>query len=181
MGSVPEAPGTLDLRDRIRDVPDHPRPGIVFRDLTPLFLDARALEHALDRLAAWAAGRGAEYVLAAEARGFVLGGALAVRLGAGFIPARKPGRLPRETISAEYALEYGADALEVHGDSLFGGARVLVHDDLIATGGTAEALCRLVESAGAEVVGCAFVVELAALGGRERLGRREVHSLVTYE
>ena len=111
----------------------------------------------------------------------MLGAAVAARIGAGFVPARKPGKLPREAISVEYALEYGVDALEVHRDAFAGGARVLVHDDLIATGGTAEALCRLVEAAGAEVVGCAFVVELAFLRGRERLGGREVHSLVSYD
>ena len=175
------APGTLDLRDYIRDIPNYPRRGIVFRDVTPLFLDPEALEHAIALLAAWASDRDVHYVVAAEARGFVLGGALAARLGAGFIPARKPGRLPREAISVEYALEYGVDALEVHRDALSGGARVLVHDDLIATGGTAEALCRLVETAGAEVAGCAFLVELAFLGGREKLDGREVHSLVTYD
>ena len=125
--------------------------------------------------------REVDYVVAAEARGFVLGAAVAARIGAGFVPARKPGKLPREAISVEYALEYGVDALEVHRDAFAGGARVLVHDDLIATGGTAEALCRLVEAAGAEVVGCAFVVELAFLRGRERLGGREVHSLVSYD
>ena len=178
---MPDPPGTLDLRSYIHDIPDHPKPGVVFRDLTPLFLDPEALEHAIALLAAWASDRDVNYVVAAEARGFVLGGAIAARIGAGFIPARKPGRLPREAISVEYALEYGVDALEVHRDALSGGARVLVHDDLIATGGTAEALCRLVETAGAEVAGCAFVIELAFLGGRERLGGRAVHSLVTYD
>ena len=118
--------------------------------------------------------------MAAEARGFVLGGAVAARLGAGFIPARKPGRLPAATSSVEYALEYGVDALEMHSDALAGGARVLVHDDLLATGGTARALCDLVERAGAEVVGCAFVVELRDLRGRERLQPYDVHSLVEF-
>ena len=120
-------------------------------------------------------------MVAAEARGFILGAAVAARLGAGFVPARKPGKLPREVASVEYALEYGVDALEVHSDALSGGSRVLVHDDLLATGGTAEACCRLVEAAGAEVVGCAFVVELGFLGGRERLGERDVHSLIVYD
>ena len=175
------SPGTLDLREFIRDIPNYPRPGIVFRDITPLFLDPGALEHAVSLLALWAGEREADYVVAAEARGFVLGGAVATRLGVGFIPARKPGKLPREVTSVEYELEYGVDALEVHRDALAGGARVLAHDDLIATGGTAEALCRLVESAGAEVTGCAFVVELAALGGRERLSDYPVHSLVVYD
>jgi adenine phosphoribosyltransferase len=120
-------------------------------------------------------------VVAAEARGFVLGGAIAERIGAGFIPARKPGKLPNDTASVEYQLEYGVDALEMHSDALAGGTRVLVHDDLLATGGTAEAVCRLVEGAGAAVAGCAFVVELGFLGGRSRLEPRDVHSLVLYE
>jgi adenine phosphoribosyltransferase len=122
-----------------------------------------------------------EYVVSAEARGFVLGGAIATMAGAGFVPARKPGKLPAETSSVEYALEYGIDALHVHADALSGGARVLVHDDLLATGGTASAMCELVEKAGAEVVGCGFVIELAFLGGRVRLAGRDVRSLITYE
>ena len=120
-------------------------------------------------------------MVSAEARGFVLGGALAAEVGAGFILARKPGKLPRETSSAEYQLEYGVDALEVHADAVRGGARVLVHDDLLATGGTAGALCGLVEQVGGVVAGCAFLIELAFLGGRERLAGYDVHSLVTYD
>jgi adenine phosphoribosyltransferase len=119
--------------------------------------------------------------VAAEARGFVIGGAVAAAIGAGFILARKPGKLPREALSAEYQLEYGVDALEVHADAVRGGARVLVHDDLLATGGTAEALCGLVEQAGGVVAGCAFVIELSFLHGRERLADYEVHSLLTYD
>jgi adenine phosphoribosyltransferase len=175
------APGTLDLRSFIHDIPDYPKPGIVFRDVTPLFLDPAALERAIALLATWAGEREVDYVVAAEARGFVLGAAIAARVGAGFIPARKPGKLPREAISVEYALEYGVDALEVHRDALSGGARVLVHDDLIATGGTAAALCGLVEQAGGVVGGCAFVIELAFLGGRERLADYDFHSLVVYD
>jgi adenine phosphoribosyltransferase len=171
----------VDLRGHIRDIPDYPKPGIVFKDITPLFLDPEALDGAIARLAAWAGERDVEYVVAAEARGFILGGAVASRIGAGFVPARKPGKLPRETSSVEYALEYGIDALEVHSDALADGSRVLVHDDLLATGGTAEACCKLVESAGAEVVGCAFVVELGFLGGRRRLDGRDVHSLIVYD
>jgi adenine phosphoribosyltransferase len=119
--------------------------------------------------------------VAAEARGFILGAAVAARVGAGFIPARKPGKLPFETAAAEYALEYGVDALEVHRDALAGGARVLVHDDLLATGGTAGALCELVRRAGAQVAGCAFLIELAFLAGRDRLGDADVRSLITYD
>jgi adenine phosphoribosyltransferase len=132
-------------------------------------------------LARYAEERDVDFVVSAEARGFVLGGAIAARAGAGFIPARKPGKLPGDTSSVEYALEYGVDALHVHSDALSGGARVLVHDDLLATGGTAAALCDLVEKAGAEVVGCAFVIELAFLGGREKRAPRDVRSLVVYE
>ena len=132
-------------------------------------------------LANYAQEREVEFVVSAEARGFVLGGAIATRAGAGFIPARKPGKLPGDTSSVTYALEYGVDALHVHADALSGGARVLVHDDLLATGGTAAAMCELVEKAGAEVVGCGFVIELAFLGGREHLSGRDVRSLVVYE
>jgi adenine phosphoribosyltransferase len=171
----------VDLRSFIRDIPDFPKQGIVFRDITPLFLDPRALDHTISLLANYAEQRDVEFVVSAEARGFVLGGAIAARAGAGFIPARKPGKLPGETSSVEYALEYGVDALHVHADALSGGARVLVHDDLLATGGTASAMCELVEKAGAEVVGCAFVIELAFLNGRDRLAPREVRSLVSYE
>ena len=171
----------MDLRGHIRDIPDYPKPGIVFKDITPLFLDPEALDQAITRLAAWAGDLEVDYVVAAEARGFILGGAVASRIGAGFVPARKPGKLPRETASVEYALEYGIDALEVHSDAFADGSRVLVHDDLLATGGTAEACCRLVESAGAEVAGCAFVVELAFLEGRRTLSRYDVHALVGYD
>ena len=170
----------MNLRSYIRDIPDFPEPGIVFKDITPLLLDARALDHTVELLARHAEGLDVEFVVAAEARGFVLGGAVAARAGAGFIPARKPGKLPGETASVEYALEYGVDALHVHADALSGGARVLVHDDLIATGGTAKAMCELVEKVGAEVVGCAFVIELGFLGGREQLAPRPVHSLIQY-
>ena len=171
----------VDLAGRIRDIPDFPRPGIVFKDITPLLLDPAALDLAVDRLATWARPRSVDLVVAAEARGFILGGALARELGAGFVPARKPGKLPHETVSAEYILEYGIDALEVHADAFAGGARVLIHDDLLATGGTARALRDLVEQLGATVVGCAFLVELRFLEGRERLGDVDVEALVGYD
>src|SRR3954465_1639738 len=171
----------MDLRGFIGDIPDFPKPGIVFRDITPLFLDPRALDHTIELLARYAEERDVDFVVSAEARGFVLGGAGAARARAGFIPARKPGKLPGETDSVEYALEYGVDALHVHADALSGGARVLVHDDLLATGGTAHAMCELVENAGAEVAGCGFVIELSFLNGRERLAGRDVRSLITYE
>ena len=171
---------TVDLRAFVRDIPDFPKPGILFRDITPLLLDARALDVALAGLAARVPAGGVDFVVAAEARGFILGAALAHQLGAGFVPARKPGKLPAETVSAEYTLEYGIDALEVHADALAHGARVLIHDDLLATGGTAGALCDLVTDLGGEIVGCAFLVELSFLGGRERLAPHPVHSLIEY-
>ena len=154
-----------DLRTYIRDIPDFPTPGIMFKDITPLLLDPAALDVAVTRLASLVAPSQVDYVVAAEARGFILGAALARELEAGFVPARKPGKLPGETVSAEYALEYGLDALEVHADALAGGAKVLVHDDLLATGGTAGALCDLVTGLGGEIVGCAFL-DRAGLPGR---------------
>ena len=170
-----------DLRALIRDIPDFPKPGIVFKDITPLLLDPGGLKRAVDGLAQWARPLDVELVVAAEARGFILGGALARELDAGFVPARKPGKLPHDTVSAEYILEYGIDALEMHADALRGGARVLVHDDVLATGGTARATVDLVESAGAHVVGCGFLVELGFLEGRTKLDGHDVHALVTYE
>jgi adenine phosphoribosyltransferase len=169
------------LEDHIQDIPDFPKPGIVFKDITPLFLHPEALRYAVDQLAGFAREWEIDYVVSAEARGFVLGAAVAVEAGAGFILARKPGKLPREVSSVEYALEYGVDALEVHSDAITDGARVMVHDDLLATGGTAGALCGLVEQAGGVVAGCAFVIELAFLNGRERLEGYDVRSLVVVE
>jgi len=169
------------LEDYIEDIPDFPKPGIVFKDITPLFLDPEALGYTVGRLAESAREWEVDYVVSAEARGFVLGPAVAVAADAGFILARKPGKLPRDVLSAEYALEYGTDALEIHADAISGGARVLVHDDLLATGGTAGALCGLVEQAGGVVAGCAFVIELAFLNGRERLEGYDVRSLVTFD
>ncbi len=178
---MPERLAPADLRALIRDVPDFPRPGIVFKDITPVLLDPAALDHAIEVLAEDARARGVEVVVAAEARGFILGGALAARAGAGFIPARKPGKLPATTDSVSYELEYGVDELEMHAGAVAADTRVLVHDDLLATGGTAEAKCRLVEQAGGEVVGCSFLVELSFLGGRERLAPRDVFSVIQYE
>ncbi len=171
----------MDLRARIRGIEDFPKPGIVFRDITPLLLDPAALDEAVDGLADYARPRAVDFVVAAEARGFILGAALAHTLGAGFVPARKPGRLPSATVSARYVLEYGVDALEVHADAFAHGARVLVHDDLLATGGTARALADLVCELGGEVVGCAFLVELSFLAGRQRLAPFDVHALISYE
>ncbi len=169
---------SVDLRAHIRDIPDFQKSGICFKDITPLLLDPRALNYAVGTLSHYATDLDVDFVLAAEARGFILGGAIAARIGAGFVPARKPGKLPSAVASAQYALEYGLDSLEIHSNAIPDGARVLVHDDLLATGGTAGALCELVERAGATVVGCAFVIELTALRGRERLERHEVISLI---
>ncbi len=171
----------MDLRAFIRDIPDFPKPGIVFKDITPLLLDPRALDDAVVGLARMAEPLEVDLVVAPEARGFILGGALARELGVGFVPARRPGKLPHETVSTEYALEYGINALEMHADALAGGARVLVHDDLLATGGTAAALCELVEGFGAEVVGCGFLIELSFLEGRELLAPRPVFALASFD
>jgi adenine phosphoribosyltransferase len=172
---------TEQLQGLIREIPDFPRAGIGFKDITPLLASSEGLAEAVRGLAGRARSLGAiDCVVAAEARGFLLGPALALELGAGFVLARKPGKLPYETVSAEYLLEYGASQLELHSDAVRDGARVLVHDDLLATGGTAAALCELVEQLGGHVVGCGFLIELAFLGGRERLAPREVHALLTY-
>jgi adenine phosphoribosyltransferase len=172
---------TNDPRALIRDIPDFPKPGVLFKDITPLMADSGALAQAVQGLAEYARPLDVEYVLAAEARGFLLGPALALALGAGFVLARKPGKLPYETVSAEYRLEYGLDRLELHSDAIHPGARVLVHDDLLATGGTARALCDLVERLGGVVVGCGFLIELTNLGGRERLSPHQTHALLSYE
>jgi adenine phosphoribosyltransferase len=172
---------TVDVRDFIRDIRDFPKPGIVFKDITPVLADARALDAAVCALADAARPLGVDVVIGAEARGFLLGPALARELGAGFVLARKPGKLPSETVSAEYALEYGTDRLELHTDAVAHGARVLIHDDLLATGGTARALCELVEQLGGEVAGCHFLIELGFLDGRSRLAGYDVHSHISYD
>src|SRR5580765_558724 len=169
-----------DLKAKIRDVPDFPEPGIVFKDIMPLLSDPTALHESVERLAQWAEPRRPDLVLGAEARGFILGGALAHRLGCGFAAARRPGKLPAKTISASYALEYGENALEVHADAFAGGARVLVHDDVLATGGTGKAILDLVQQLGGEVVGVEFLIELSFLSGRDRLAGYDLHSLITY-
>jgi adenine phosphoribosyltransferase len=170
----------MQLQEYIRDVPDFPTPGIVFKDLTPLFAAPAAMAAALKDLEEAARPLAPEFVVAAESRGFILGGALALRLNAGFVPLRKPGKLPSQTVEVSYALEYGVDSLHMHADAFAGGARVLVHDDLLATGGTAAAACDLVELLGGQVVGLCFVVELGFLKGRERIGARPIESLVVF-
>jgi adenine phosphoribosyltransferase len=178
---TPAGPGLFDVDAAIRRIPNHPSPGILFYDLMPLFQDVRGLAACVERLAGWARPLAPDIVVGIEARGLIAGGALARELGVGFAAARKPGKLPGERVSAEYELEYGVDTLELHRDAVDYGARVLVHDDLLATGGTAEAVCRLVERLGGVVVGAAFVVELTFLAGRRRLEGRRVHSLVAYD
>jgi adenine phosphoribosyltransferase len=168
------------LRELIRSVPDFPRPGINFRDATPLFADPAALRGAVELLADRLAGEGpVDLVLGAEARGFILGPALALQLGAGFVPARRPGKLPAATERATYELEYGAAELHVHAEAIVPGARVVVHDDLIATGGTAAALGEIVARLGGEAVAYGFLIELTAMAGRDRLGA-PTHALIDF-
>ena len=169
------------MKGRIRDVPDFTSAGIVFRDITPLLGDAEALRFTIDSLADVFAGRHVDKVVGIEARGFILAAPVAYRLGAGFVPVRKPGKLPWRTEAQQYALEYGVDALEVHADGVQAGDEVVVVDDVIATGGTAEATVRLVERLGGTVAGLGFAVELTFLAGREKLEGYDVVSLVTYE
>ena len=171
---------TLDLASKIRDVPDFPTKGIVFKDVMPLIADPQYFAETIDRLAEWTRPKEPNLILGAEARGFIFGGALAYTLGAGFVAARKPGKLPWETVEATYALEYGTDSLQVHRDAISEGARVIVLDDVLATGGTARAKVELVEQLGGVVGGVVFVIELAFLHGRERLEGYDVHSLIQY-
>ncbi len=171
---------TLDLRDRIRDVPDFPTEGVVFKDLMPLIADPEYFAETIHQLADWARPREPSLIFGAEARGFIFGAALAYALGAGFIAARKPGKLPRETVEATYQLEYGTDILQVHRDAVSAGARVVVVDDVLATGGTARAKVELVEELGGIVAGVLFVIELDFLHGRDRLAGYDVHSLIRY-
>lgn len=170
----------MDLTTHIRAVPDFPKPGILFRDITPLLADPTAFATAIDRLAQPWQNTAIEAVAAVEARGFLFAGPLALRLGVGLIAVRKPGKLPAETISYRYDLEYGSDTLEMHSGILQKSSRVLIVDDVLATGGTAEACVKLIESAGATVAGCAFLVELAGLGGRERLGTHRTETVLSY-
>jgi adenine phosphoribosyltransferase len=168
------------LKRAIRDVPDFPKPGIVFKDITTLLKDPEAFRRALDLLTVLCGGCRAQKVVAVESRGFILGSALALRLGLGFVPVRKPGRLPARTLRATYDLEYGQDTVEIHEDAISPGESVLVVDDVIATGGTARAAGDLVEKMGGRVSAYAFLVELSFLGGRKKLGDREVLSLIRY-
>ncbi len=170
----------IDLKNTIRSVPDFPKKGIVFRDITTLLKDPAAFRQAIDLLSERYSGMGITKVVSVESRGFVLGAPLACALNAGFVPVRKPGKLPSAALREEYALEYGTDALEIHRDAVAGGERVLVIDDLLATGGTILAACKLVERLGGVIVGLAFLVELSFLNGRKRLGKYDVFSLIEY-
>jgi len=171
----------MDLEKYIRDVPDFPTEGIIFKDITPLLADAEALAEAVRLLAEPFEGAGVELVAGIESRGFIFGGAVARQLGAGFVPLRKPGKLPYKTVRKEYALEYGTDAVEIHADAVQPGQKVLMVDDLLATGGTMAAACELVEGLGGRILGVAFLIELCFLNGREKLPGRDVHALIRVE
>jgi adenine phosphoribosyltransferase len=171
----------MDLASYIRAVPDFPKPGILFRDITPLLGNPQAFGEAIQRMADHYRGARVDVVAAAEARGFIFAGPLALALGVGFVPVRKPGKLPFDTHAFHYELEYGSDTLEVHRDGILPGQNVLLVDDLLATGGTVEACCRLVEKSGAKVAGCVFLIELTALGGAKRLAPYKPYSLIRYD
>ncbi|MHC4701665.1 MAG: adenine phosphoribosyltransferase [Planctomycetota bacterium] len=170
----------IDLREYIRDIPDWPKEGILFRDITPLLGDPDAFAAAIDALSAGFADSGIEYVAAVEARGFIFGSAVAEKLGAGFVPIRKKGKLPWQTESVTYDLEYGTDTLEVHRDAVGSGAKVLMVDDLLATGGTMAAACKLIEKIGGKVAGITFLIELTALGGAAKIPGYKVTSIISF-
>ncbi len=169
-----------DLRGLIRDVPDFPKKGIVFKDITPLFQNPKGLRETVESIADHYRNKDIDVVVGAEARGFILAPAIALNLGAGFVPIRKPGKLPYEKVRMSYALEYGTDTLEIHKDAIKKGQQVLIVDDLLATGGTMAACCKLVESLGGNVVGCAFLIELTFLNGKRALDKYDIFSLLKY-
>lgn len=173
--------GTIDLKPFIRDIPDFPKKGILFKDITPLLRDPGALNAVIDRMVAYGRERGAQLVAAVESRGFIIGGAVAARLGVGFAPIRKKGKLPWKTVGQSYDLEYGTDNVEMHQDAVGRGQKVLLIDDLLATGGTSEAAARLIEKIGGRVAGLAFIVDLAFLKGRARLKGHDILALIAYE
>ena len=169
-----------DLKSKVREVQDFPTPGVGFKDVTPLLADPQLLRETVGNLAEWVRSKDADIVLGAEARGFWIGSAIAIEAGVGFVPARRPGKLPPETVSASYFLEYGENSLELHPELIRDGARVVIHDDVLATGGTVEAIKGLVEQLGGVVVGACFIIELTFLGGRERLADIDLHALIAY-
>ena len=171
----------IDLKKYIRSIPDWPKKGILFRDITPLLADPLALTAATEALCADFMGTGIEYVAAVEARGFIFGTAVAEKLGAGFVPIRKKGKLPSKTESITYDLEYGTDTLQVHVDAVKNQAKVLMVDDLLATGGTMASACKLIEKIGGQIVGISFLIELAALGGREKMAGYQAKSVISYD
>jgi adenine phosphoribosyltransferase len=171
---------TLNLKDFIRDIPNFPKPGILFRDITPLLAAPAAFREIIHRLAAPYRGEKIDAIVAAEARGFIFAAPLAVELAAGFVPVRKPGKLPAQRHSHSYDLEYGSDQLEMHVDGVKAGQRVLIVDDLLATGGTVGACCKLLEKSGAKIIGCAFAIELSALGGAKAVAPHPVFSVIQY-
>ena len=170
----------VDLKDFIRDIPDFPKPGILFRDITPLLASPEAFAAAIHQMSDYYRDKQVDIVIAAEARGFIFAAPLAMQLRIGFVPVRKSGKLPGDTHAFQYELEYGMDALEIHVDGIGPGQRVLIVDDLLATGGTVEACCKLVEKAGAEVVSCAFLIELTDLEGAARIAPRDIFRLIAY-
>ncbi|MGA3243577.1 MAG: adenine phosphoribosyltransferase [Bacteroidota bacterium] len=174
-------PESRSLASYIRTVPDFPKQGIMFRDITTLLKDAHAFQQAVEVLYARYKGERISKVVCVESRGFILGAALALRLQAGFVPIRKKGKLPATTLRQEYALEYGSDEIEVHKDAIDAGERVLIHDDLLATGGTVTAACKLVENLGGTIVGLSFLIELSFLKGRAQLGSYDVFSIIQYD
>lgn len=171
----------MDIKDLIRDVPNFPIEGIVFKDITTLLKDAQGFGKTLDELCNMCNNKGITKVIGVESRGFIFGGALAAKLNAGFVPIRKPGKLPAETLKEEYTLEYGTDTVEIHTDALNENDVVLLHDDLLATGGTIEAACKLVEKTGARIAQISFLIELDFLNGREKIKNYDVQSLIHYD
>lgn len=170
----------MSLEKYIRDIQDFPKEGIMFKDITPLLINAEARKKCLDLLVAAVSNQRIDKVIGVESRGFFFGTLLAQELNAGFIPVRKPNKLPYETISATYDLEYGTDTLEIHADAIQKGDRILIHDDVLATGGTAKAVCGLVEQLGGEIVQCNFLIELTFLNGRTKLQGKDIFAAITY-
>jgi adenine phosphoribosyltransferase len=171
----------MEIKSLIRSVPDFPKKGIMFRDITTLIKDPKGFKETLEELYNLSKNKGITKVVGIESRGFIFGAALASKLGVGFVPVRKPGKLPADKLEESYELEYGTDKIEIHKDALSANDKVLLHDDLLATGGTMEAACKLVEKLGAEVKQISFLIELTFLNGREKLNKYDIHSLVTYD